>query len=62
MLYNIIIHIECLQSVVIGNVSADDFPYIMPLIDKMKYIYNGKEKSISIEIKRAGDPIDGEDI
>ena len=60
MLYNIIIHIEYLQSVVIENVSADDFSYIMPLIDKMKYFYNGKEKSVSIEIDRAGDHIDGE--
>lgn len=54
MLYDIALNIGYNEAVVIEEVSVDDFPYIMPLIDKMKYMYDRKEKNISIEIKRVG--------
>ena len=61
MLYNIILNIGYREAIIIEEVSLDDFPWVMPLIDKMKHMDDGKEKNISIEIKRIGDNSYGKD-
>ena len=62
MLYNIILKLNCLEILVIENVGVDDFAYIMPIIDKMKFIYNDKEQPVKIELERVGEVVDGEDV
>ena len=60
MLYNIILKIAYYE-LVIESVSVDDFPWIFPIIEKMKLIYIDEEKPFEIILRRVGVPADGED-